>query len=63
MATYAVIDNELVVNVILADSKEIADQCNPGFICVEYTTENPAAIGWTYDGTNFTPPVIEETAE
>lgn len=59
MATYAVINNGLVVNTILAESKEIAEQCNPGFTCLEYTVENPASIGWTYDGTNFTAPITE----
>jgi hypothetical protein len=59
MATFAVINGDIVTNTILADSQEIAEQCNPGLICVEYTTENPAGIGWTYDGTAFTAPVTE----
>ena len=63
MANYAVVNNQLVVNTILADSQEIAEQCNPGFICVEYTAESPAGIGWTYDGTNFIAPVVEEPTE
>jgi hypothetical protein len=54
MATYAVIDNGLVVNVILADSQEIAEQCNPGLTCVELT--EGSGIGWTYDGSTFIEP-------
>jgi hypothetical protein len=61
MANYAVINNEKVINVILADSKEIAEEVT-GLTCIEYTEENPAGIGWTYDGTDFTAPVIEESA-
>jgi hypothetical protein len=53
MATYAVIDNGLVVNAILAESKEIAEQCNPGLTCVELTS---GGIGWTYDGSTFIAP-------
>jgi hypothetical protein len=62
MAKYAVIDNGLVVNTILSESKEIAEQCNPGFVCIEFTSENPTGIGWTYNGIDFIPPVIEELA-
>ena len=52
MANYAVIENSKVTNVIVADSKEIAEQVT-GLTCVEYTEENPACIGNTWDGTNF----------
>lgn len=63
MKKFAVINDNLVINTIIADSKEIAEQCNPGLICVEYTDENPAGIGWLYDGTTLTAPVIETPAE
>jgi hypothetical protein len=59
MATFAVISGKLVTNVILAETKEIAEEVT-GLTCVEYTNENPAGIGWTYDGTNFVSPVVEE---
>ena len=52
MATYAVIESGTVVNVILADSKEIAESI-VGSTCIEYTNENPAMIGGTYDGETF----------
>jgi hypothetical protein len=45
MSRYAVIENDVVVNVILADTQEIAEQVS-GKICIEYTEENPLAIDW-----------------
>jgi hypothetical protein len=62
MANYAVIENGTVTNTIIADTKEIAEQVT-GFACVEYTEENPAGIGYTYDGENFVAPVVEESTE
>ena len=62
MANYAVIQNNKVINVIVADSKAIAEDVT-GHTCIEYTSESPAGIGYTWDGTNFVPPVIEEPTE
>lgn len=59
MANYAVIQNDKVTNVIVADSKEIAEEVT-GLVCIEYTQENLAGIGWVYDGTNFTTPEVTE---
>jgi len=59
---YAVIENNVVVNIIVADSLEIAEQAT-GQTCVEYTDENSAVIGYTYDGENFIAPVLEEPTE
>jgi hypothetical protein len=58
MATFAEIQDGVVTNVIVADTKEIAELVT-GLTCVEYTDSNPAGIGWTYDGKKFTPPVEE----
>ena len=58
MATFAVLNNSNVVNVIVADTKEIAEAVT-NTTCVEYTDSNPAGIGWTYDGTKFIAPVVE----
>ena len=55
MANFAVIENDVVVNIIDAPSKEIAEEAT-GSICIEYTNESPARIGWTYDGDQFTDP-------
>lgn len=47
---FAVIDGENVLNIIIAESKAIAEEVT-GKVCVEYTTE-PAEPGGTYvDGT------------
>ena len=56
MATFAIIENNTVTNVIVADTQADAELAT-GTTCVEYTDANPAGIGWTYDGTTFTAPV------
>ena len=53
MANFAVIHNNAVMNVIVADSKEIAEDITK-FTCVEYTDENPAPVGWFYNSTDNT---------
>jgi hypothetical protein len=50
--TFADIAGNKVVNVFVCESLEIAQQIFPN--CVEYTNENPARIGWTYDATTNT---------
>ena len=60
MSTFAIISNGIVDNVIVAESKNIAEELNPGKTCVEYTEESPAGIGWSYDGTAFTAPEVTE---
>jgi hypothetical protein len=55
MATYAVVKENIVENVIVAQSLEIAQEIT-GNTCIEYTDENPACIGWSYDGITFIPP-------
>ena len=60
MATFAVINKKnetlyTVINVIVTDNKEQAEN-DLNVTLVEYTPENPAAIGWDFDGTNFIPP-------
>lgn len=55
MKNFAVIENGVVINVIVADSLDVAEAVTEKQ-CVEYTTENPAGIGWTYDGTTFVAP-------
>jgi hypothetical protein len=52
MANFAVIDDQNVLNVILADSKTIAEEVT-GKTCIEFTNE-PAVPGGTYiDGVFF----------
>ncbi|NBU19100.1 MAG: hypothetical protein EBS44_07570, partial [Betaproteobacteria bacterium] len=55
MGTYAVIEDAKVTNVIVAESKEIAEDVT-GRTCVEYTETDPAGIGWDYDGEMFISP-------
>ena len=56
MATFAIINDNTVENIIVADTKEIAEQVI-GKTCIEYTDENPASIGYTYADGVFTAPV------
>lgn len=62
MANYAVIQNNKVTNIIVADSKEIAEEVT-GLVCIEYTNENPASIDYLWDGTNFIAPITEVPSE
>jgi hypothetical protein len=48
MATYAVMGGNTVSNVIVADDPQDASNAL-GAKLIEYTPENPAGIGWTYD--------------
>ncbi len=62
MATFAVMSENTVTNIIVADDKEQAEQ-DLGMTLIEYTSENPACIGWIYDGEKFVAPVVEEITE
>ena len=59
MAKYAVLIDDVVSNIIIADTKEIAEEVT-GSTCIEYTDESPAFRGDIWDGTNFISPVVEE---
>ena len=61
MAVYAVIQHEKIMNVILADLKEIAEEVT-GKLCIELP--DGFGIGDTWDGEKFVKPVVEveETA-
>ena len=65
MAEFAVIEDGIVVNTIVAESKAIAEEVT-GKTCVAYTEANPARVGLGYDGTTFEQPApdpIEEPTE
>lgn len=62
MADFAVIQDDKVINCIVAESKEIAENVT-GLLCVEYTLENAPSIGFTWDGNNFIPPVYDTPVE
>lgn len=50
MANYAVIDNGTVINTIVADSVEVAQEVT-GKTCIEYTDESPLGVNWYWDAT------------
>jgi hypothetical protein len=52
---FAVIEDGIVTNVILADSKAFAEELT-GKICVKYTEGDDVYNGGTYDGVNFIAP-------
>lgn len=61
MAKYAVIKDGIIDNVILADTKEIAETVT-GLTCIEIEhVPDAPGIGWLYDGVEFTAPVAEVT--
>ena len=66
MANYAVIKDGIVINTIIADTQEIAEQVSINIyltnLCVEIEhVPGAPGIGWTYNGAEFTAPVVEET--
>lgn len=59
---FAVIHNDIVTNLIVADSLEIAQEVT-NTTCVEYDDNLLLSPGWAYDGINFVnlnPPIIPE---
>jgi creatinine amidohydrolase/Fe(II)-dependent formamide hydrolase-like protein len=61
MINYAVIENEVIVNVIVAENKEIAETVT-GKLCVVLPPLN-VGVGWAYKGGTFTAPVVEAPTE
>jgi hypothetical protein len=64
MATYAMMSGNVVSTIIVADNKE---ETEAALRCtlIEYTSENPAGTGWTYDqetGRFTSPEVVELSA-
>jgi hypothetical protein len=58
MSRFAVLKNAIVINVIIADTKETAETAT-GFTCVEHTIEDKVDIGDTWDGSKFNKPIEE----
>jgi hypothetical protein len=56
---FAVINNGIVENIILAETQAIAEEVT-GLTCIEYTSDNPAHIGFGYNGIIFEQPIIIE---
>jgi len=59
MSNFAIYQDNVIVNVIVADSKEIAEQVT-GMNAIE--TNGSPWIGWTKQGDTWVAPVIEEPA-
>jgi hypothetical protein len=56
MAEYAVIENGIVVNTIIAENKEVAEMITQK-TCIEFSVEaGEAGVGWAYNGTTFSRP-------
>ena len=62
MATFAVINDGIVENCIVADSLLIAEEV-AGKTCVEYSSETTVSIGFTYADGVFTDPNATTPAE
>lgn len=60
MSTFAHIIDNIVKNIIVADTLENAELATGGAICIEYTNANPVSIGYIYNATSgtFSPPPI-----
>lgn len=58
MKTFALIENGIVQNIVVAESYEIADSLNE-LLVVESTPENTAHIGLGYDGSAFEQPALD----
>ncbi len=56
MATFAVINNGVVENCIVANSKAEAEEASEGLTCIEYFMVSP---GWTYVNDTFVAPTPE----
>lgn len=54
---FATIFDGKVQNIITANNKEIAEQVT-GLVCVPFTDDNPAHIGYGYDGKTFEQPAM-----
>lgn len=62
MTNFAVIKNGIVENMIVADSKEIAEEATKSE-CIDTTEKGFVIIGFSWDGENFSAPIIETPAE
>lgn len=59
---FAVIENGVVTNIIVAESKEIAESVTEK-TCIQYFDNNPAHIGLKYENDKFEQPHISEILE
>lgn len=57
---FAVIENDIVTNIIVADTKEIAELVT-GKTCIEYAEGTPVSFNYTYADGVFTAPIETPT--
>jgi uncharacterized protein YbjT (DUF2867 family) len=64
MPTFAMMSGNTVETIIMADDKEATEEALR-CVLIEYTAENPAGVGWTYDPETgrFEAPVEAEVVE
>jgi hypothetical protein len=58
MATYAMLNGNIVTNIIVADDKQSTEEAL-NCILIETTASNPASIGYIWDGDKFTAPIVD----
>jgi hypothetical protein len=64
MAHYAILNEDnMVATIVAADSIDGVEFVFPNYKTVCSTPENPATVGWIYDGDKFISPVVEEPTE
>jgi hypothetical protein len=54
MANFAIVEDGIVKNIIVAESLEVAQEVT-GKLCIECSDSFPAQIGGTWDGQRFIP--------
>ena len=60
MANFAIVINNSVTNIIVADDSATALAVSPqGAIAVECQASDLVAQGWTYDGKKLISPIVE----
>ena len=64
MPTFAMMSGNVVDTIIVADDKE-ATEAALRCILIEFTEDNPAGAGWSYDPETgkFTAPVVEDNTD
>ena len=62
MAKFVALQDGIVVNVLVADTQEIAETVT-GLNCIEVTDEVRVEIGGSYDGTTFYPAPVQITKQ
>lgn len=59
MAVFAIVNNGVVENTVVADSAEVCIEQHPGCEVIEFDQDGgiPISTGWLYNGTSFSNPI------